>query len=128
MTKSDSKPIPASSLARIGCYTGFLIAAVLVVASIHGAATGSEAPIPFQIAMLMTGLIEGLVCWQALRGNRVGWSFAMALNGTLTLAFFFGSPSVRDGLGVNTVLSLVPCLVFMVATIFLTLGSEDYGT
>ena len=102
------------------------IAAVLVGASLYMFAVGTDEPYVFKVALLLTGVVEATVCFYALRGSRVGWSFALALNGTLSGALFFGSPKVRDAVGVDLSLGLLPCLLFLVTTILLALSSREY--
>ena len=125
MSTTDSTSLSATSLARYGCYVGLACGAALIVAGFYAMAQ-TEAPPAFQIALLLTGVLEALACVKALRKNRAAWSLATALNGTLAFAFFFGTGPLSDALQINLLLGFVPCIVFLVATILLSLGSDEY--
>lgn len=122
------KPLPSRSLARYGCYLGLLVAALFLVHSLYNLATGGPQPMPLKLAILTAGVLQAVTCWLALQGNRVAWSFALSLNGTLFLIFIFGAPRVRDGWEVSMALSMVPAVAFAALTLLLSLGSHDYGS
>ena len=86
---------------------------------------GTE-PMPLQIAVLVTALLEATLCYLAYRRIRVAWSFAVSLNGTLAVVLFFGATNVRDGLGVSLTFGFMPSLAFALITVLLALGPEDY--
>ncbi|MEM9488138.1 MAG: hypothetical protein AAGC55_03280 [Myxococcota bacterium] len=128
MTANQPRSLPPNSLVRYGCYVGLAIAAALFGTGVYlllGSAGDEQSP-PFIVALLVTGLIELICCVTALRGHVAGWAFATALNGTLGVAFFFGAPVVRDGLGSGIALGLLPCVALFTATVLLVVGRGDF--
>ena len=126
MTRSQPPKLSRTSSARYAVSLGLVSAAALIVTSFYLLVGGGPEPMPFKIALFLTGVVEGVACAKAARRSRAGWSVALALNGTLTVAFFFGSPRVRDGLGTSMAVGLGPCLVFLVTTVLLILAARDY--
>jgi hypothetical protein len=118
--------LPANSSARYGCYLGFIIGLGLILYGLKMLQEGSSAPIPYQLGVLATGVVQWVVCYYALGGNRTAWAFALSLNGTLGVAFFFGAPKVRDGWEISLALGFLPAVVLGVTTTLLAMSSEDY--
>ena len=126
MSNKQSRSLSVNSLALYGCIAGFIVAFGLVVAGVFLFANGGGEPIAFRVGLIVTGLVEAWVCYLAIQGNRAGWSFALAISGTLTVAFLFGAPSVAEGLETSTVVGGSPSVLLLLTTIFLAVGSDEY--
>ncbi len=84
------------------------------------------APLTYAVAMLLSGFVELVVCFFALRGNRAAWAFALSLNGTAALVFLFGATRVRAALSVPWPVALVPALLLVLITTFYAVSAVDY--
>lgn len=127
MTESRTQPIPARSPVRFGCYLGLVSALVLGGFGLRMLFGSSDQPLPFQIAVLLAGALQGVLSVQALRGQRAAWAFALSLNGTMAVMFLFGAPKVRDAFDVAFALGLAPAVGFGLITGLLAMGGDEYG-
>jgi hypothetical protein len=112
--------------ARVGGVVGLLAAVGAVAYALWMLVGGIPNPLPFKLAFFFGGLLEAVCCAYALLHNRTGWALAVALNGALTLLFFFGSAKVRDGFDVSLAMGFLPCVLFGVVTVLLALGQSNY--
>jgi hypothetical protein len=119
------KPIPSDSPIRYGCYAGLLISGVVLLYAISLIITGSHHLIPYKATFAIAGIVQALTCWYALQGNRTAWSFAVALDGVVTVAFIFGAPNLRDAWDVSLPLGFVPALILGATTVLLAWPSEQ---
>lgn len=126
MSNKQSTILPSTSLALFGCCGGFVAALGLFIAGVSLFVNAGGEPLAFRVALVVGGLVLGWACYLALFRNRAGWSFAVAICGTLTLAFLFGAPSVADGLGTTMAVGGAPSLLFLLTTIFLAIGGDEY--
>lgn len=127
MTESRSQSTPARSLLGAGCYLGLISALVLAAFGLRMLFGDSDSPAPFQVAVLLAGALQGLVCGLALRGQRAAWAFALSLNGTLAVMFLFGATQLRDAFEVAFVVGLIPSVAFGLITALLALGADEHG-
>jgi hypothetical protein len=126
MSNTRSSPLPSNSPARIGCYLGLVAALVLLGSALHLITSDSPSAMPLKLAILAAGVIEALTCYYALLRNRVAWSFALALNGTLSVIFLLGAPKVRDAWDISLAVGFVPAALFIAVTCLLGATSDEY--
>ena len=120
-------PLPASAPARFGSYLGLVAGVVLAGFGLSMLFGDSDKPVPFQLAVLLGGAIQLLVCSLTLRRSRAAWAFALSLNGTLAVLFLFGAPQLRDAFGVSMIIGMLPTVGFAVITTLLAMSSEEIG-
>jgi hypothetical protein len=114
-------------MARFGSYLGMLAGVLLVGFALRMLFGGSDTPMPFQLAVLLAGALELIVCGLTLRRNRAAWAFALSLNGTLAAIFLFGAPTLRDAFEITLLVGLLPTSGFALLTTLLAMGTEDFG-
>lgn len=119
--------LPANSLARYGSYLGLVAGVVLAGFALRMLFGGSDMPAPFQIAVLLSGVLECVLGVATVRRSRAAWAFALSLNGTLAAIFLFGAPKLRDAFEVSMLIGMLPTVGFAAITALLALGSEDIG-
>jgi hypothetical protein len=76
--------------------------------------------------LLVLGVLVPWLAWRSLHKSRVAWSFliaTVAVFGTVTL---FGSPKIRDLLGVDLGIALFIPFVQVACVVMLKLLSDDY--
>lgn len=88
-------------------------------------ASGASA-MPLNVALLLLGSTNAALGYLALRRNRVAWSFALSLNGTLAVVFLFGAPKIRDAASLALGLAVMPAFVYALTTTLLALSGADY--
>ena len=81
---------------------------------------------PLAVALILGGALEWLFCFLAVRRSRLGWAFALSMNGVGFSVFLFGAPKVRDGFETNLGLGLLPAIAFFVVTILFAISSDEY--
>ncbi len=108
---------------------GILLAVVLVVLGLK--ALPQDTPMPRSIALIIAGLVQLSCCVTALRGSRVGWSFAIALDSVAALILLIGTPQVRAAWDTSFVLAVLPAAAFALVAILYGSASGsfrgDYG-
>lgn len=119
--------LPAKSPARIGSLLALLTGVILGYFALDMLFGGSDMSRPFQVAVLLAGVLELLLGWKTLRRSRAAWAFALSLNGTLAAIFLFGAPQLRDAFGVSMIVGMLPAIGCSVVTTLLAMGSEDIG-
>jgi hypothetical protein len=74
------------------------------------------------VAQLLLGIALIAAARATHRDSRVGWSFAAAMCGTLTLVFFFGASTVRSATGWAMGWAVLPALaIYLPTTVALAL-------
>lgn len=116
-----SKGAPAWSAAAAGLLLGAAIA--VFGAYLIG---WSSMPGALGVALVIFGIMEGLVGFYTLRRVRVAWAFALSMNATAFVVTLFGAPKIRDAAEIASAAAAVPCLVFGVLTLLLALSSDDF--
>jgi hypothetical protein len=119
--------LAAKSPARFGSYLGAIAGIVLAGFALRMLFGGSDMPVPFQVAVLLAGGLQVLLCGLTLRRNRAAWAFALSLNGTLAAIFLFGAPQLRDGFDVSMIVGMLPTVGFGVISTLLAMGTEELG-
>jgi hypothetical protein len=126
MSNTRSSTLPSNSPARIGCYLGLIAALGLLGTALHLMTSGSPSAMPLKVALLAAGVIEVVTCYYALLRNRVAWSFALALNGTLSVVFLLGAPKVRDAWDISLAVGFVPAALFVTTACLLGASSDEF--
>lgn len=115
----------ADSAGRYGCFLvmaiGVAMFAVALGLFFRGALTN-----PLRVALMLVGVAEVAVGYLALFRSRVGWSFALSINGTASVIFLFGAPKVRDAFSIDLGAALVPSFLLIVATTLVAAAHHEY--
>ena len=127
MAETRSSMLSTHAPARFGCYLGLLSAAVLAGYGLYMFFDGHDMPLPFQVSLLIGGVLQAILCLTTLRRSRAAWAFALSLNGTLGVVFLFGAPKLRDAFDMSLFVGLVPAVAFGVITMLLATATEDFG-
>ncbi|HYU14717.1 MAG TPA: hypothetical protein VEL05_01545 [Candidatus Acidoferrum sp.] len=122
------EPLAASSSGAIAVYIGVPFGLALLILGLAGGLRADPLPSPLVIALCLAGALEAVLCWRTLYRSRVAWSFAVALSGTLTMAFLFGSPKVRDTIAVPIGVAVVPALVALLVTCLLAAAASEISS
>lgn len=134
---SYSRTLPSNSLATYGCYIGLLIASITLLYAVDLLLSDNDEMMVYKAAVILFGVIEGACCLFSMQGSRTAWSFALALNGTMTVVFLFGAPRMRDALeradwvaermsDVPLIFGFIPSLVFAATTTLLAMSSDEF--
>jgi hypothetical protein len=117
-------PLPATSPGAIGSYLGMGIGFGLLVLGVLGQLRSDPLPFALVLAMCLFGALECVVSWLTIRRQRVAWSFAVSLSGTMALACLFGAPKIRDAMDVGIGLAVMPSLLAAVTTVLLAMAAD----
>ena len=115
----------ADSAGRYGCFLVIAIGVAMFALGLGLFFRGSSSA-PLRVALMLVGAAEIAVGYLALFRNRVGWSFALSINGTAAAIFLFGAPKVRDAADIDLGAALVPSFVLIVATTLLAASRDEY--
>ncbi len=83
---------------------------------------------PLKVALMLLGVSNVILGALALYRNRIAWSFALSLNGTLCVVFLFGAPKIRDAAAIGLGLAVAPAFIFGLTTTLLGLSGADYDS
>lgn len=117
--------ISSSSPAFIASVLGLIIGAFMLCSGAYLLVAG-DMPITLGIAVVCVGIMEGAASYYTIRRFRVAWAFALSINGTAFVVFLFSSARIRDAVGTNILLALVPCLIFGLVVLLHALHSEEF--
>jgi hypothetical protein len=120
-------PLPASAPGRFGSYLMLVAGVVLAGFALRMLFGDSDKPVPFQLAVLLAGAVQGLLGVLTLRRSRAAWAFALSLNGTLAALFLFGAPQLRDAFDISMIVGMLPAVGFAVITTLLAMSSDELG-
>jgi hypothetical protein len=81
---------------------------------------------PLSVALILVGAAQIALCVRAIFRSRPAWSFLMSINGTMFVVFLFGSPKLRDEFQTPLLVALIPCVLFAVTTVLLSLSARDF--
>lgn len=137
LNMSSTRTLPSNASATYGCYLGLLIASITLLYAVSLLLGNNDEMMVYKAAVIIFGVVQGTCCLFALQGSRPAWSFALAVNGTMTVVFLFGAPRMRDALQraewvaerlneVPLILGFIPALAFAATTTFLAMSSEEY--
>lgn len=119
------KKLNSSEPAYFGCFLTIVIGVAMALLGAYLLVTGASA-MPLKVALLLVGGAHALLGVLALQQNRVAWSFALSVNGTLAVVFLFGAPKVRDAAEINLGLAIAPAFIFGIATMLLALSGRAF--
>lgn len=131
MTANDSslrrarENISTTSPAFFASILGLIVGALMVAGGAYLLLKGNT-PTTLGIAVICVGMMEAAASYYTVRCFRVAWAFAMSINGTAFVVFLFSSARIRDAVGTNIILALVPCLVFGFIVLLHALHSEEF--
>ena len=118
-------PLSATSPGAIGAYLGMGIGLGLLVLGVLGGLRTDPLPFALVLAMCLFGAMEGVVSWLTIRRQRIAWSFAVSISGTMALACLFGAPKIRDAMEVGIGLAVLPSLLSAVTTVLLAMAADE---
>jgi hypothetical protein len=130
-TGGKAKPAPTSLETGSAGWIGSIGAALLgvVLLGFGGYALFERGPTlrPLSIALILTGAAQIILGWRSIAvRSRGAWSFLMSINGTLFVVFLFGSPKLRDEFHTPLGVALIPCVLFAIVTVMLSLSAREY--
>ncbi len=102
-------------VAGVGCF-GFGLAGL----------ADATTSIPFDMAFLIAGFLDVVLCYFALGRNRAAWAFALSLNGTGGLFMLFRAIQLGGKVTLLDIGALLLCVAFIAATVLLSLSSSEY--
>ena len=88
--------------------------------------TFSSLPLVLGIWGLVLGSATLVLAWASWRGSRIGWSFAITIAGLSAIGNLLGVTKIRDALGVNIAIALIPFFLSAAACILLASFHADY--
>lgn len=118
-------PLGVTTTGGIGAMVAMLLGVGLFLLGWNTALREHPLPMPLTVALLLAGSLQATLGWFALRRVRAAWAFATSLSGTTAIAFLFSAPKIRDALGVELGVALLPALVGAAACIMLALAEPD---
>jgi hypothetical protein len=121
-------PLAATSAGALGIYLGVPFGLGLLALGLLDFLRADPLPWLLALAVCLAGALEVALCWMTRARSRAAWSFAVALNGTLTLGFLFGAPKIRDTLAWPIGLAILPALVALLVTCFLAAAASDISS
>jgi hypothetical protein len=118
--------LAAASPARYACYLAAIVGVVLVLHAGQTLSAAAGPPAPYAVSVGLAGLVQLLLVWFVLQGNRIAWSFLVSLNGTLAVVSLFGATKIRDMLEVPMLLALLPCLAVTTICVLAALAHREF--
>jgi len=101
-----------------------LIGALLLVSGAFSFTSDLPAVLPF--AQLGFGAAALGLAWSSWKGSRIGWAFAVALDGVLGCINLFGAPKVAHLIDIPIVVAGLPCVIAVASCIVLAVIGSDY--
>ena len=86
----------------------------------------SALPMVLGIWGVVVGAATVVLAWASWKGSRIGWSFAITIDGLSALGNLLGVTKIRDALGVNIAIALIPFFLSAIACILLASFHADY--
>lgn len=117
--------LSTSSPGYIGCFMAIAVGCAMVLLGGYLLFKGASS-MPLKIALVLLGATNALLGLLGLQANRVAWSFALSLNGTLGVVFLFGAPKVRDAADIHLAIAIAPAFLFGITTTLLALSGRDF--
>jgi len=118
-------PLGLTTAGGMGAVVAMLLGVGLVALGAYGALKERPLPAPLTTALLLFGTLLAVLGWFALRRVRLAWAFATSLSGTTAVAFLFSAPKIRDALGMELGIALLPAMIGAAACIMLALAAPD---
>jgi len=118
-------PLGVTTTGGIGALVAMALGTGLFTLGAYGGLKADPLPMPLTAALALSGGLLAVLAWYALRRVRLAWAFATSLSGTAALAFLFSAPRIRDALGVELGVALLPSMLGAAACIMLALAAPD---
>jgi hypothetical protein len=118
-------PLGLTTTGGIGALVAMALGIGLFALGAYSGLKADPLPMPLTVALLMFGGLLAALAWFALRRVRMAWAFATSLSGTAAIAFLFSAPKIRDALGVELGVALLPSMIGAAACIMLALAAPD---
>jgi hypothetical protein len=117
--------LASGSPARLSAYAAAVIGVGLAGYGVHVMTAG--APLPYAIALQIVGLTQIALSWLVLARNRIAWSFAVSLTGTIAVVLLFAGPKLRDMFEIPLAAALIPSLVFAALCTGFAVAGAEFG-
>ncbi len=118
-------PLGLTTAGGMGAVVAMLLGVGLAGLGAYGALKDGPLPMPLTTALLLFGVMLAVLGWFALQRVRLAWAFATSLSGTAAVAFLFSAPKIRDALGIELGIALLPAMIGAAACIMLALAAPD---
>jgi hypothetical protein len=122
---ADAAPAQDTHMLRVVGHGGTaVIGGILILAGF--ATFTSHLPMVLAVAQLIFGgaaIVLALASW---RGSRMGWAFAMTLDGVLAVINLFGSVKIAHVAAIPVGLAGLPCIIAAVSCVLLAQLHADY--
>jgi hypothetical protein len=118
-------PLGLTTTGGMGAVVAMALGAGLFALGGYSGLKTDPLPMPLTVALCLFGALLAALGWFALKRVRAAWAFATSLSGTTALAFLFSAPKIRDALGVELGVALLPSMIGAAACIMLALAAPD---
>ncbi len=118
-------PLGLTTTGGMGAVVAMALGAGLFALGAYSGLKSDPLPMPLTIALCVFGGLLAVLGWFALRRVRTAWAFATSLSGTAAVAFLFSAPKIRDALGIELGVALLPSMIGAAACIMLALAAPD---
>jgi hypothetical protein len=89
------------------CGTVLLGVLLLITAALNFA---SNLPTVLAIGQTVFGSSAIVLAYVSWRGSRIGWSFALALDGFFAVGYLFGAPKLAHTMNIPLYVAILPCI------------------
>jgi hypothetical protein len=117
--------LPSNSPGFFGALAGIAAGVGCFAYGLAGLADATTA-IPLDLAFLIAGFLDVVLCYFALGLSRAAWAFALSLNGTGGLVILFRAIQLGGTVSLLDIGAVLLCAAFVAATVLLSLSSGDY--
>ncbi len=118
-----AQPLP-HPMRLVGHLGTAVVGAFLLAGGI--ATVQSGLPFVLAVALAMFGVAALVLARASWRGSRIGWAFAVTLDGVMAVCNLFGSPKIAHLVGIPIGAAALPCAVAALSCIALATLSADY--
>ena len=122
--RAAAAPPNDNPLRLLGHVGTVLVGALLLVAA--AASVLSSQPRVLTVALVVFGAASLVLAWTSWRGSRIGWAFAVSLDGVLALIELFGSAKIGTLVGVPLAAAALPCVLAAISCLSLAMLHADY--
>jgi hypothetical protein len=123
--KTRLPPLGLTTTGGVGAVVAIALGLGLFALGAYSGLKPQPLPMPLTVALCLFGGLLAVLAWFALRRVRIAWAFATSLSGTTGVAFLFSAPKIRDALGLELGVALLPSMIGAAACIMLALAAPD---
>jgi len=120
-----SRRIVTASPGFLGALIGMAAGVACFGYGLVGLADATTA-ILLDLAFLLAGFADVVLCYFALVRSRAAWAFAVSLNGTGFLVLVFRAMQLAGEVSSTDVAAVLLCVAFLMAAFLLSLASAEY--